>query len=107
MASLSEAAEGLFKKGKRKSASSIQVECARHDKQDDHKQLNQLLDILLDPRKPISDSENLDWLKWLIAGGKSPEEFAQSGKYLHQPLASSVLTLELQSKITTTQLLVD
>lgn len=81
MASLYDSVDGLIKRGKRKSASTVQAECARSPRNEDRKVLNQLLDILLDPRKSISDQENVDWLKWLVAGGYAPDEFAVLGTY--------------------------
>lgn len=35
-----------------------------------------LLDNLLSPVRPIADSESIEWCKWLIAGGRTPGEFA-------------------------------
>ncbi|KAI1295772.1 E3 ubiquitin-protein ligase UBR3 [Halotydeus destructor] len=75
-----EPSDGLLKKGKKTTAKNVQTECSKSDKKEDHKQLNQLLDQLLDPRKPISDSEIIEWLRWLIAGGSSPDDYAQSVK---------------------------
>lgn len=42
--------------------------------------LNLLLDDLLMPDKRINDPETIDWCKWLIAGGRIPEDFAQIGE---------------------------
>lgn len=42
--------------------------------------LNLLLDDLLMPNKPINDPETIDWCKWLIAGGRIPDDFAQIGE---------------------------
>ncbi|KAL1485543.1 hypothetical protein MTO96_010052 [Rhipicephalus appendiculatus] len=41
-------------------------------------ELNELLDIILDPRKPIDIWDTIDWCKWLMAGGKTPDEFSQT-----------------------------
>lgn len=43
--------------------------------------LNLLLDDLLMPDKRINDPETIDWCKWLIAGGRIPEDFAQIGEW--------------------------
>jgi len=43
--------------------------------------LNELLDVLLNPSKPIDDWETIDWCKWLMAGGRTPDEFANTGGY--------------------------
>ncbi|KZC09699.1 E3 ubiquitin-protein ligase UBR3, partial [Dufourea novaeangliae] len=40
--------------------------------------LNNLLDILLNPSKAIDDWETIDWCKWLMAGGRTPDEFANT-----------------------------
>ncbi|CAN7992707.1 unnamed protein product [Ixodes hexagonus] len=69
------AAEVLIKKGKRGAAAYFQSECARTS---NPKQLNELLDIILDPRKPIDIWDTIDWCKWLMAGGKTPDEFSQT-----------------------------
>ncbi|KAM7303015.1 hypothetical protein ISCGN_018523 [Ixodes scapularis] len=69
------AAEVLIKKGKRGAAAYFQSECARTT---NPKQLNELLDIILDPRKPIDIWDTIDWCKWLMAGGKTPDEFSQT-----------------------------
>lgn len=47
---------------------------------DETPDLDELLDILLDPEKPIDESETIDWCKWLIAGGRTPTEFSSIGK---------------------------
>ncbi|XP_070388387.1 E3 ubiquitin-protein ligase ubr3 isoform X2 [Dermacentor albipictus] len=69
------AAEVLIKKGKRGAAAYFQSECARTS---NPRQLNELLDIILDPRKPIDIWDTIDWCKWLMAGGKTPDEFSQT-----------------------------
>lgn len=38
--------------------------------------LNALLDHFLSPVRPITDTESIDWCKWLIAAGRTPGEFA-------------------------------
>ena len=82
MASLTEASfDGIFKKGKKIVAADIQFECLRSERKEDHKLLNHLLDNLLDPRKPISDAETIDWIRWLLASGRTPDEFAELGIY--------------------------
>ncbi|KAL3175252.1 hypothetical protein MRX96_010871 [Rhipicephalus microplus] len=69
------AAEVLIKKGKKGAAAYFQSECARTN---NPRQLNELLDIILDPRKPIDIWDTIDWCKWLMAGGKTPDEFSQT-----------------------------
>uniref|UniRef100_A0A2R5LIR0 E3 ubiquitin-protein ligase n=1 Tax=Ornithodoros turicata TaxID=34597 RepID=A0A2R5LIR0_9ACAR len=69
------AAEVLIKKGKRGAAAHFQLECSQTDNPE---QLNELLDVILDPRKPIDIWDTIDWCKWLMAGGKTPDEFSQT-----------------------------
>ncbi|EEB17463.1 ubiquitin ligase E3, putative [Pediculus humanus corporis] len=42
--------------------------------------LKNFLNRLLDPVKDINDSETIDWCRWLMAGGQTPEEFANEVK---------------------------
>ena len=50
-------------------------------KQTDSQKLVDLLDHLLNPEKPIDEYETLDWLRWLISGGSTFDEFARTGKH--------------------------
>ena len=70
-------AQVLMRKGKRGAAVYVKAECSRTT---DPQQLNELLDTLLNPQKPIDELETVDWIKWLIAGGKTPDEFASTGQ---------------------------
>ncbi|KAI5710044.1 hypothetical protein M8J76_006269 [Diaphorina citri] len=63
----------LMKKGKRGAASYIHNECVN---QVNSRHLSEILDILLNPAKAIDEWETIDWLKWLIAGGKTPDEYS-------------------------------
>ena len=71
-------AKQLMKKGKLEVAAYIKAEC---NKPPGHAQLNTLLDYLLDPNKPLDDTDRLDWCRSLIAGGTSFEEYAKIGKF--------------------------
>ncbi|KAG7308930.1 E3 ubiquitin-protein ligase ubr3, partial [Plutella xylostella] len=62
----------LMKKGKRGAAAYIHADCASGAPQ----HLGPLLDVLLNPSKTLDDWETLDWCRWLIAGGRTPDEFA-------------------------------
>lgn len=55
----------------------VQAECS---KSTETNQFKELLNVLLNPLKSIEDTEAVDWIKWLIAGGKSPAEFSSLGK---------------------------
>lgn len=53
------------------------------------RQLNELLDAILDPLKPIDMWDTVDWCRWLMAGGKTPDEFANTGKNVFKHKFSS------------------
>ncbi|XP_012275050.1 E3 ubiquitin-protein ligase Ubr3 isoform X2 [Orussus abietinus] len=80
MASTSRAsAQVLINKGKRGAAAYIHADCSNSALGNGCPQhLNELLDILLNPSKPIDDWETIDWCKWLMAGGRTPDEFANT-----------------------------
>ncbi|XP_011496807.1 PREDICTED: E3 ubiquitin-protein ligase UBR3 [Ceratosolen solmsi marchali] len=75
----STSAQVLLNKGKRGASAYIHAECsnAALGSSCPH-HLNELLDILLIPSKPIDDWETIDWCKWLMAGGRTPDEFANT-----------------------------
>ncbi|XP_014216341.1 E3 ubiquitin-protein ligase Ubr3 [Copidosoma floridanum] len=80
MASTSSAsAQVLMNKGKKGAAQYILDECrsANLGSGCPH-HLNELLDILLNPGEPIDNWETIDWCKWLMAGGRTPDEFANT-----------------------------
>ncbi|XP_059475456.1 E3 ubiquitin-protein ligase Ubr3-like [Neocloeon triangulifer] len=72
MASTS-SAHVLMKKGKRAAATYVHSECAQTPIP---KNLHELLDLILKPSKPIDEWEAIDWCKWLMAGGRTPDEFS-------------------------------
>ncbi|CAH2096554.1 unnamed protein product [Euphydryas editha] len=65
-------AQVLMKKGKRGAAAYIHADCASGSPQ----HLGPLLDVLLNPGKAIDEWETIDWCRWLLAGGRTPDEFA-------------------------------
>ncbi|KAL4707973.1 hypothetical protein ACJJTC_010589 [Scirpophaga incertulas] len=65
-------AQVLMKKGKRGAAAYIHADCSSGSPQ----HLGPLLDVLLNPSKAIDEWETIDWCRWLIAGGRTPDEFA-------------------------------
>lgn len=81
-------AQVLMNKGKRGAAAYIHAECSNPTNADMPSDipthLNQLLDILLIPSKAIDDWETIDWCKWLMAGGRTPDEFANTGKRIKE-----------------------
>lgn len=66
----------LMKKGRRGAAAHIHADCANNTSSG---VLGEILDILLNPGKAIDEWETLDWIKWLMAGGRTPDEFSSIG----------------------------
>uniref|UniRef100_A0A182N8H3 E3 ubiquitin-protein ligase n=1 Tax=Anopheles dirus TaxID=7168 RepID=A0A182N8H3_9DIPT len=67
----------LKEKGKKLASAHIHRELAVNGTSDS---LNRLLDDLLSPETPISNGDNIEWCRWLVAGGRTPAEFASIGK---------------------------
>lgn len=65
-------AEALERRGKRWAAQYLK-------RQPSPRLLHQLLDKLLSALKPIDDNV-VEWLRWLMAADKTPEEFAALGE---------------------------
>ncbi|KAF0289185.1 E3 ubiquitin-protein ligase Ubr3 [Amphibalanus amphitrite] len=63
-------AEALERRGKRWAANFLKREPSP-------RLLHQLLDKLLSPLKPISDENIVEWMRWIMAADKTPEEFAE------------------------------
>lgn len=42
--------------------------------------LGELLDLILNPAMGIKNWDTIDWLKWLMAAGRTPDEFFSTGK---------------------------
>lgn len=72
-------ADIVMKMGKRSGAAFINAECMAGPP---YLHLDSLLDIILDPNAKIDDTQTIDWCKWLIAGGRTPTEFASIGECL-------------------------
>ncbi|XP_054287000.1 E3 ubiquitin-protein ligase Ubr3-like isoform X1 [Macrosteles quadrilineatus] len=66
-------AQILMKKGRRGAAAHVHADCANNTSSG---VLGEILDILLNPSKNIDEWETLDWIKWLMAGGRTPDEFS-------------------------------
>ncbi|RZC40289.1 hypothetical protein BDFB_004066 [Asbolus verrucosus] len=69
-------AKVLMAKGKRATAAYIHADCSNSPCP---QHLNAVLDSLLNPAKSIDEWETIDWCKWLMAGGRTPDEFASTG----------------------------
>ena len=67
-------AEALERRGKRWAANFLKREPSP-------RLLHQLLDKLLSPLKPISDENIVEWMRWIMAADKTPEEFAEQGGF--------------------------
>lgn len=65
--------------GKKATASVIHQELSANGHSET---LNIMLDDLLSPDKLITDSDNIEWCKWIIASGKSPNDFSTQGKFI-------------------------
>lgn len=70
-------AQILMKKGRRGAAAHVHADCANNTSS---AILGDILDILLNPGKAIDEWETLDWMRWLMAGGRTPDEFSSIGK---------------------------
>lgn len=92
-------AYALMKRGKRGAAEIIATDCcniaaiaAANAQREDETAvptplqrcalLDNLLDVLLNPYDAIGEWNNLDWLRWLMAGGKTLDEFNTAGEHL-------------------------
>lgn len=65
----------LMAKGKRATATYLHADCS-NERNPQH--LNEVLDNLLNPQKSIDEWDTIDWCKWLMAGGRTPDEFAST-----------------------------
>jgi len=104
MAQQQSPAYGLMKRGKRGAAALIAAACCNttvvsttnpQQQQDDVgedtaaadsaltrcKLLDEMLDVMLNPYDAISEWNNLDWIRWLMAGGKTLDEFSSAGMF--------------------------
>nr|XP_045608709.1 E3 ubiquitin-protein ligase Ubr3-like [Procambarus clarkii]XP_045608710.1 E3 ubiquitin-protein ligase Ubr3-like [Procambarus clarkii]XP_045608712.1 E3 ubiquitin-protein ligase Ubr3-like [Procambarus clarkii]XP_045608713.1 E3 ubiquitin-protein ligase Ubr3-like [Procambarus clarkii] len=84
-------AQVLLKKGKRYAAKYLRDECLRNLSPKDSliprtQVLGELLDLLLNPAMRIKNWDTIDWLKWLMAAGRTPDDFFNTGTvYMLQP----------------------
>lgn len=78
MLSYTKIADLVMNMGKRSGAAFINAECMAGPPPYLH--LDSLLDVILDPNEKIDNAKTIDWCKWLIAGGRTPTEFASIGE---------------------------
>lgn len=69
----------LKAQGKKATASLIHQELSSNGYSET---LDLMLEDLLTPDKNIADTDNIEWCKWIIASGKSPNDFSIQGRYL-------------------------
>lgn len=70
-------AKSIRERGKRQAAAEVLAELQQTAAPT---LLETLIDDLLDSDKLIDDTDNIDWCRWLIAGGRTPQEFIAQGK---------------------------
>ncbi|XP_076603037.1 E3 ubiquitin-protein ligase ubr3 [Chaetodon auriga] len=71
-------AASLLRRDKKATAVHLKADLNRTDNSSGVRQLQELLDAVLNPEKPAADTEALDWCKCLIAGGEGFEEFCKT-----------------------------
>lgn len=71
--------KSLKLQGKKATASLIHQELSANGHSET---LNIMLDDLLSPDKPINETDNIEWCKWIIASGKSPNDFSTQGELI-------------------------
>uniref|UniRef100_A0A665VIG4 E3 ubiquitin-protein ligase n=1 Tax=Echeneis naucrates TaxID=173247 RepID=A0A665VIG4_ECHNA len=71
-------AASLLRRDKKTTAAHLKADLNRTDNSTGLRQLQELLDAVLNPEKPAADTEALDWCKCLIAGGEGFEEFCKT-----------------------------
>lgn len=79
MESQESTAQRIMRKGKRGAAAFINDEM-KYSNGQPSENLSALLRTILDPDSQIDDTENIDWCKWIIAGGRTLSDFAATGK---------------------------
>ncbi|KAK9537595.1 hypothetical protein VZT92_005199 [Zoarces viviparus] len=72
------AASLLLCRDKKATAAHLKADLNRADNSSGVRQLQELLDTVLNPETPAADTEALDWCKCLIAGGEGFEEFCKT-----------------------------
>lgn len=71
-------AASLLRRDKKATAVHLKADLNRTDNTSGVRQLQELLDAVLNPERPAADTEALDWCKCLIAGGEGFEEFCKT-----------------------------
>lgn len=71
-------AASLLRRDKKATAAHLKADLNRTDNGNGVRQLQELLDVVLNPETPAADTEALDWCKCLIASGEGFEEFCKT-----------------------------
>ncbi|TNN36676.1 E3 ubiquitin-protein ligase UBR3 [Liparis tanakae] len=71
-------AASLLRRDKKATAAHLKADLNRTDNGSGVRQLQELLDVVLNPETPAADTEALDWCKCLIAGGEGFEDFCKT-----------------------------
>uniref|UniRef100_A0A3Q3J047 E3 ubiquitin-protein ligase n=1 Tax=Monopterus albus TaxID=43700 RepID=A0A3Q3J047_MONAL len=71
-------AASLLSRDKKGTAAHLKADLNRTDNSSGVRQLQELLDAVLNPERPAADTEALDWCKCLISGGDGFEEFCKT-----------------------------
>ncbi|XP_035263967.1 E3 ubiquitin-protein ligase ubr3 isoform X5 [Anguilla anguilla] len=71
-------AASQLRRDKKSTAAHLKADLNRQDNSSGVRQLQDLLDSVLNPEKPAGDTEALDWCKYLLAGGQGFEEFCKT-----------------------------
>lgn len=66
----------LKAQGKKATASLIHQEMSSNGYSET---LDLMLEDLLTPEKNITDTDNIEWCKWIVASGRSPNDFSHQG----------------------------
>lgn len=75
--SLSLLGTNLNKHARKDVAAIINAECCRGEHTPE---LDSIMDTLFNPSMPIDNPDNIEWIRWIIAGGRTPQEFIKIGK---------------------------
>ncbi|XP_069053181.1 E3 ubiquitin-protein ligase ubr3 isoform X3 [Lepisosteus oculatus] len=71
-------AASLLRRDKKSTAAHLKAELNRIDNSPGVRQLQELLDSVLNPERLVGDAEALEWCKCLLAGGEGFEEFCKT-----------------------------
>lgn len=79
----------LLKKGKRFAVSYIVADCQLDKEPESAILLHHVAEYLLNPTEKINKTDVIEWIKWLLAAGKNPDEFSKEGN--HSPFIFKII----------------